>query len=753
MKNIFFKTFLLANLAVFSAAAEDFYIHKLEISGLQRVEKETVTSYLGLHNAQSVSRDQLDNAFKNLYATGLFSDINMENTENGVLKITVKENPLIDKRAFDGNKKLDDKILETEVQSAPNSLYNKAKVQQDVQRILDVYKRSGRYAVEVEPKIIERPENRVDLIFEIDEGPEAKIDQINFIGNAHYSSSDLQDVLMSKESRWYRIFSNASSYDAEKMNYDKELLRQYYNQRGYADFRVVSAVAELTPDKKAFILNFTLDEGPRYKIGDIKINSAISEVPLEALYKEVEFESGEWYNSKLIDESVSNMTEELGKKGFVFVDVIPTLNRHAADETVDVVFNIKEGERVFVNRINISGNTRTLDEVIRREFRLDEGDAFNVVKIRDSRRNIENLNFFSKVDIQSVPVDASKADIDVVVEEKSTGYFNVGVGYSTVNGALVQAGVTENNFMGKGQQVSLDASVSERSRNYNLSFTEPYFLNRRLSAGADVFYNDESFQDESSYDSYSMGGRLRMGWNYTDNLYQMVRYTLREDEIKNVKDYASYYIKKEEGKSTGSVIGQTLVYDKRDNAYRTKEGYYLSFGNDIAGLGGDEKYFKFDVRALKYYTLSDYWTFKFFANGGYVVGYGGEDVRLSQRYYLGGNTLRGFQFGGVGARDRFTDDALGGNWIAYGGSELIFPIGLDEVGIRGRTFFDIGMIGKPDDINTQIVEYSSKPRASVGFGFEWFSPMGKIDVDFGFPIMKEDYDKKEVFRLNFGTSF
>lgn len=753
MKNIFFKTVLLANLVVFSASAEDFYIRKLEISGLQRVEKETVVSYLGLHNAQTVSRDQLDNAFKNLYATGLFSDINMENTENGVLKIAVKENPLIDKRAFDGNKKLDDKILETEVQSAPNSLYNKAKVQQDVQRILDVYKRSGRYAVEVEPKIIERPENRVDLIFEIDEGPEAKIDQINFIGNAHYSSSDLQDVLMSKESRWYRIFSNASSYDAEKMNYDKELLRQYYNQHGYADFRVVSAVAELTPDKKAFILNFTLDEGPRYKIGDIKINSAISEVPLEALYKEVEFESGEWYNSKLIDETVSNMTEELGKKGFVFVDVIPTLNRHAADETVDVVFNIKEGERVFVNRINISGNTRTLDEVIRREFRLDEGDAFNVVKIRDSRRNIENLNFFSKVDIQSVPVDASKADIDVVVEEKSTGYFNVGVGYSTVNGALIQAGVTENNFMGKGQQVSLDASVSERSRNYNLSFTEPYFLDRRLSAGADIFYNDESFQDESSYDSYSMGGRLRMGWNYTDNLYQMVRYTLREDEIKNVKDYASYYIKKEEGKSTGSVIGQTLVYDKRDNAYRTKEGYYLSFGNDIAGLGGDEKYFKFDVRALKYYTLSDYWTFKFFANGGYVVGYGGEDVRLSQRYYLGGNTLRGFQFGGVGARDRFTDDALGGNWIAYGGSELIFPIGLDEVGIRGRTFFDIGMIGKPDDINTQIVEYSSKPRASVGFGFEWFSPMGKIDVDFGFPIMKEDYDKKEVFRLNFGTSF
>lgn len=752
MKKVFYGTLLLTYIMSFSAMAE-VVVNKININGLKRVEPETVISYLGISKGDVVSRDKLDVAFKNLYATGLFSDINMEPTDGGVLNISVAENPLIDKRAFDGNKKLDDKILETEVQSAPNSLYNKSKVQQDVQRILDVYKKAGRYAASVEPKIIEREENRVDLIFEIDEGPEAQIDKINFFGNSHFSGNDLQEVLMSKESRWYRIFSSASNYDAEKMNYDKELLRQYYTQRGYADFRVVSAIAELAPNKRSFILNFSLEEGPRYKIGKININSAISEVPTDAFYREVEFKSGDWYNSKLVDSSISNITEELGKKGFVFVDVVPSLHRNQDGETlIDIDFDIKEGERIFVNRINITGNSRTLDEVIRREFRLDEGDAFNVAKIRDSRRNIENLNYFSKVDIQSVPVDASKADIDVVVEEKSTGYFNVGIGYSTVNGALVQAGVTENNFQGKGQQLSVDASVSERSRDYNISFTEPYFMNRRLSAGVDVFYNDESFQDESSYDSYSMGGRLRLGWNYTDDLYQMVRYTLREDEIKNVKDYASYYIKKEAGKTTGSVIGQTLVYDKRDSSVRTKEGYYLSFGNDVAGVGGDEKYFKFDIKAQKYYTLSDYWTFKFFANGGYVVGYGGEDVRLSQRYYLGGNSLRGFEFGGVGARDKFTDDSLGGNWIAYGGAEMMFPIGLEELGIRGRTFFDIGMIGKPDDINTKIVEYSSKPRASVGVGFEWFSPMGKIDVDFGFPIMKEDYDKKEVFRLNFGTS-
>ena len=749
MKKIYLA--VLVALISFSANASDFYLRSVETDGLKRVEKETVLAYLGLKTGQNVSRDKLDESFKNLYATGLFSDIEMDTTNDGVLKIKLKENPLINKRAFDGNKKLDDKVLEPEVQSKPNTLYNKAKVSQDVQRILDIYKKAGRYSVSVDPKIIKRDENRVDLVFEIDEGGEAKIDKINFFGNKHYSGPDLKDEIMSKETRWYRFFGSKDNYDAEKMNYDKELLRRFYNERGYADFEVTSAVAELAPNNKSFILNFTVDEGPRYKIGDITINSSVSDVDTKKLYKQIELKKGKWYNSRLIEDSVTNITEELGKKGFVFVDVVPNLTRHD-NNTIDVSFDINEGERTFVNRINISGNTRTLDEVIRREFRLDEGDAFNVSKIKDSRRNIENLNYFSKVDIQPVQIDESKADIDINVEEKSTGYFNVGIGYSTTDGALVNAGITENNFMGKGQEVSLDASVSQRTKDYSFSFTEPYFLGRRLSAGFDIFYSDEDYQDESSYDTASLGARGRLGWNYTDNFYHTVRYTLREDEIKNVKKSASYYVQKEKGRTTGSIIGQTLYYDKRDSSIRPKEGYYLSLGHDIAGLGGDEKFFKFDAKAVQFYTLADSWTFKFHANGGYIVGYGDEDVRLSNRYYLGGNNLRGFEFGGVGARDKRTADALGGNWTLYGGAELAFPIGLDEVGIRGRTFFDIGMLGKPDGIDTRDVDYSSKPRASVGFGFEWYSPMGKIDIDFGFPVMKEDYDEREVFRLNFGTS-
>lgn len=740
----------LLTLALCSEAMAQSVINNIDINGLQRVEKETALSYAGIATNKQVSTEELNEALKRLYDTGLFSDISFD-TKGSTLVITVKENPVIGILAFDGNDKIDDKILESEIQSSSRSVFSKAKVQQDVQRILDVYKRAGRYGVSVEPKIIQKSENRVDLIFEIEEGPEAKIDTINFIGNKHYTGKDLQGEIMSKESRWYRLFSSAENFDREKMNYDQELLRRFYNRHGYADFAVISAIAELSRDKTSFILTFTIDEGKRYKINDIQIKSSVSDIDANQWYKYVTFKTGSWYNSDEIEKTVNALTEELSRKGFVFVEVVPNIYKDRETGKLSVVFDIKENAKVFVNRINISGNSRTLDEVIRREFRISEGNVFNAAKIRESRRNVERLNYFSKVDIETERVDYDKADLNVNVEEKSTGYFNVGVGYSTVNGALIRAGITENNFLGKGQQVSLNAGVSQRSTDYSFSFTEPYFLDRRLSAGTDLFYQTEDYQDESNYDMDTMGARLRFGWNYTDDLSQYIRYTLKQDKIKNVSS-ASKYIQEEEGDAIDSVIGQTIVYDKRDNVLKPREGYYLSFGNDISGLGGDDKYLKFDARAYKFYTLSDYYTFKFFINGGYVVGYGGEDVRLSQRYFLGGNSMRGFETGGISARDKDTKDALGGNWMLYGGAELMFPLGLDELGIRGRTFVDIGTTGKPDNIDTSGVDYSSSPRVAVGFGFEWTSPMGKIDIDFGIPVVKKDYDETEVFRLNFGTS-
>lgn len=752
MKKISLATLMFSLALSCRVEAAEIYVSQIEVDGLQRVERETVLSYLNVEQGSSVSQEYLNGSMKRLFETGLFADVNIDARGNGVLAVKVVENPVINKRVFDGNDKVDDTLLESEVQLKSGSIYNIAKVQDDVQRILEVYKRSGRYATVVEPKIIKRDQNRVDLVYEISEGPTAAISKVNFIGNHHYSDDDLQSEIMSKESRWYRLFSSSENYDPEKTNYDKELLRRFYLKRGYADFRVLSAVAELSPDKKSFVVTYVLDEGPRYKLEDVRIQSMIKDVDVAALSGQVQQEKGDWYNADLAERSVYALTEELGKKGFAFVDVTPELEKTSGNKMV-LTFNIAEGQRVFVDRINITGNTRTEDEVIRREFRIDEGDAFNAAKIRASRRNVENLNYFSKVDIQTEPNpnDDSKADINVNVEEKSTGAFNVGVGYSTVNGALFRAGIAENNFQGKGQKLSADVAVSQRTSEYDLSFTEPYFMGRRLSAGIDLFRTEEDYQDEGSYDSESTGGRLRLGWNYTDDFAQYLRYTLKEDKISNVDRNASIYIKEEEGRYSNSSIGQTMVYDKRDSAINPKEGYYLSFGNDVAGLGGDEKYLKFDGKAYKYFTLADYYTFKLFINGGYITGYGDENVRLSNRYYLGGSTLRGFEFAGIGARDKFTKDALGGNWMIYSGAEMSFPIGLDEVGVRGRTFVDMGILGKPDDINEDYVEYSDTPRVAAGFGFQWQSPMGQIDVDLAFPIVKEDYDETEVFRLNFGS--
>lgn len=752
MKKISLATLMFSLALSCRVEAAEIYVSQIEVDGLQRVERETVLSYLNVEQGSSVSQEYLNSSMKRLFETGLFADVNIDARGNGVLAVKVVENPVINKRVFDGNDKVDDTLLESEVQLKSGSIYNIAKVQDDVQRILEVYKRSGRYATVIEPKIIKRDQNRVDLVYEISEGPTAAISKVNFIGNHHYSDDDLQSEIMSKESRWYRLFSSSENYDPEKTNYDKELLRRFYLKRGYADFRVLSAVAELSPDKKSFVVTYVLDEGPRYKLEDVRIQSMIKDVDVAALSGQVQQEKGDWYNADLAERSVYALTEELGKKGFAFVDVTPELEKTSGNKMV-LTFNIAEGQRVFVDRINITGNTRTEDEVIRREFRIDEGDAFNAAKIRASRRNVENLNYFSKVDIQTEPNpnDDSKVDINVNVEEKSTGAFNVGVGYSTVNGALFRAGIAENNFQGKGQKLSADVAVSQRTSEYDLSFTEPYFMGRRLSAGIDLFRTEEDYQDEGSYDSESTGGRLRLGWNYTDDFAQYLRYTLKEDKISNVDRNASIYIKEEEGRYSNSSIGQTMVYDKRDSAINPKEGYYLSFGNDVAGLGGDEKYLKFDGKAYKYFTLADYYTFKLFINGGYITGYGDENVRLSNRYYLGGSTLRGFEFAGIGARDKFTKDALGGNWMIYSGAEMSFPIGLDEVGVRGRTFVDMGILGKPDDINEDYVEYSDTPRVAAGFGFQWQSPMGQIDVDLAFPIVKEDYDETEVFRLNFGS--
>ncbi|MFI3241278.1 MAG: outer membrane protein assembly factor BamA [Alphaproteobacteria bacterium] len=731
-------------------------VKDIVVNGLGRVEKETVLSYLNINKGSDVSAEDLDGALKNLYATSMFADVNIEMDNQGVVSVNLVENPIVSNVAFEGNDKIDDEMLKAELSINARSIYSKAKVQEDVNRMLELYRRSGRYKTTVTPKLIRDEDNRVELVYEIFEGNVANIESLNFIGNRKYSTGDLSSVVMSKESRWWRILSSSETYDADKTNYDKELLRRFYAKRGYADFRVVSAIAELSPDKNSFVLTYSLDEGERYKITNIDIVSQLEDVDVKSLFEDVTFEVGDWYNEDKIEKTSLKITESLGKGGFAFVNVSPEMVKNTQTGELEIVFNIREGQRVVVNQINITGNSRTDDEVIRRQFRVAEGDAFNTVKLKESRKNIEGLNYFSKVDMQTEPVEGTnKANVNVDLQEKSTGYFNVGVGFSTIDGLMLNGGITENNFRGKGQQVSLNATTSDRTNSYSLSFTEPYFLNRNLSAGIDLFNSSYSYEDEASYDTDTMGIGLRFGWRYTDELSQAFRYTYRENKIDNVDDSASLYIKDEEGKSTASVIGQTLAIDKLDSRINPKEGFYSSIGTDVAGAGGDEKYYKIDVKNYKYWTFMDDYTLKSWLNAGYIASYGDETISLFNRYNMGGKTMRGFAVAGIGARAVTDQDALGGNWMLYTGSELSFPIGLDEMGIKGKTFVDIGMLGKPDGLKETAgyeYEYSDAPRVSVGFGFGWASPMGQIDIDFGFPIVKEDYDETEVFRINFGTS-
>ena len=442
--------------------------------------------------------------------------------------------------------------------------------------------------------------------------------------------------------------------------------------------------------------------------------------------------------------------------GHAFVEVTPVFeNKDAEQGTVDLILDVKEGSRVYINQINIHGNVRTKDDVIRREFRIAEGDAFNTAKIRRSKQRVENLDFFSRVDIQPQAIEGvpDKTNIEVDVEEKSTGSLSLGVGWSTYDGALIQTGIQERNLLGRGQSLGLNVALAQKKTEYDISFTEPYFLGRELVAGVDLFNITQNLQDYSSYNQDSIGGSLRMGWSFNEELRENVKYTLRRDKIRNVDASASLYIKEQEGTTTTSMISHSISYDRRDNVIRPTSGYVLTLSNDLAGLGGDNRFLRTDLYGAIYFPLAEKWTLGFKSHGGYIFGFG-QDVRIDQRYFLGGYDLRGFEQGGASARDNKSGDALGGNWVVTGTAELVFPLGLpNELGIRGRVFGDVGVAGKPDDTGTYKIDYSSKPRASVGFGLSWDSPMGPINIDIAYAILKERYDKTEVFRINFGSGF
>jgi outer membrane protein insertion porin family len=727
-------------------------VRSIVVEGAQRIEPETVRSYLLIREGDLFDSRRIDRSLKSLFATGLFADVSLRR-EGNALVVNVVENPVINRIAFEGNKHLGDEILGSEVVLRPRVIYTRTKVQNDVKRILTLYRVSGRFAATVEPKVIQLPQNRVDLVFEVNEGEPTEVQSIRFVGNEAFDDSRLREIIRTRESRWWRFLSSDDTYDPDRMTLDRELLRRFYLVEGYADFRVVSGVAELTPDRRDFFITFMVDEGKRYRFGKVDVEARLRDLKAEDLTEAIEIEEGDWYNSDVLELTIEKLTDAVGTLGYAFVDVRPRINRDRENLVINLTFEVNEGPRVFVERIDINGNVRTAGKVIRREFRLVEGDAFNAAKLRRSRERIQRLDFFEKVNVEQIPGSApDKTIVRVDVEEKSTGTLSLGAGFSTSSGPLADIGIQERNLLGLGMELRLNLLIAALRSEIDLSFTDPFFLDRDLTAGFDVFRTSRDLQDESSFDTESIGGAVRLGYPITENMAQGWKYTLRRQKITDIADDASRLIREEEGTQTLSEISHTLSYDTRNSRVAPSTGFTVRMTNDIAGFGGNNQYFRNRVKGARYFPLSDQWVFSVRGSAGQIVGLD-QDVRLLDRFFVGGDDLRGFATSGIGPRDRGTKDALGGEWMYTASAEMTFPLGLPaELGVTGKVFSDMGSTGEVNPSGPEVADTGSV-RASVGAGVVWASPFGPVGIDLGIPLLSEDFDEEENFRVSFGARF
>jgi len=734
------------------AASSEQLVEAITVEGNQRIETATIESYLEIKPGHKYTRYDLDKSMKLLYDTGFFSDISM-NISSNVLTVQVTENPSVVTLAFEGNKALNDDDLTKEVSLHSRSIYTRTAVQRDVKRLLDVYRRKGFYSANIEPRIIQREQNRIDLVYEVTEGPETTIQHITFIGNKSFPSSTLEQVINSENYRWYKFLSNNDKYDPDRLAYDQELLRRFYRSQGYADFQVKSAFAELTPNRDAFYLTFTIEEGPRYTFGKIEMESEIKEENKDAILKKINTKSGDRFDATEIENSIDSMVAELGDRGYAFVDIEPVLKRNTKEQIIDLTYNVKQGARIYIERINIIGNVSTLDEVIRREFRLAEGDAYSTSKLRRSEQRLKNLGYFEEVSVTNEEGSASdKTVITVKVQEKSTGEITLGAGVSSTDGPLADIGLTERNLLGRGQELKFRVLAAAERQQFDVGFTEPYTFGRDVASGFDLYKITQDLTGQSSFNRDAVGGKIRAGYNLGEKLRHNVYYAFEENQVSQVQSNASRFIKDQQGTNITSLIGHSFIYDDRDNRLTPTDGWYLRVNEDFAGLGGDDKFLRHELLGEYYIPVAPKWTMAFAGSTGHLLSVG-EDIRINQRFFVGGRDLRGFNNGGIGPRDITTNDALGGNMYYTGSAELQFPLGLPEdLGFSGAFFVDAGSLWEVDDVGPEIADIDSL-RASAGFGVAWASPFGPIRIDFAKPFLKEEFDDLEMIRFSFGTRF
>ena len=720
-------------------------ITAVNVTGAQRLEADTIRSYVKLRVGQPYSQASADQAVKDLFATELFANVAIAN-DNGVVTIEVKENPVINRIILEGNKRIKDEKILPEIKLAPRQIFTRSKVRADVSRIIELYKRQGRFAASVEPKMVMLDQNRVDIVFEINEGPKSKVRQINIIGNDAFSDGELRGEMYTKQASTLRFFSSGTTYDPDRMAFDQQKLRQFYLTKGYADFRVVSAVAELTPDKKDFILTYVVEEGPRYKFGGVKVESQLRDFDGDRLASQLPMKQGDWYNAKLVEDTIDKLNDTLGAFGYAFADVRPEYVRDKDGLTMSLTFQIAEAPRVYVERIDVNGNTLTQDKVIRREFRLAEGDAFNSLQVKRSTARINSLGYFQeRFEVDQKPGSApDRIILEANVEEKPTGQLQLSAGYSSLEGLIFQGSIEQRNFRGRGQTIGLNLGYSQYSKQVNVSFTEPYVFDRNISLGVNLYRRDlNSFNYLNSnrntiFRQATTGLEIRAGIPVTEYVSAVASYTLNYDDVSVDKSQyystrvngslqcdpllAGRYLCDALGKRTSSILGLTLIYDALDNRVRPTRGRSASVSTEFAGLGGSVKYIRFRGNVSQYYPIAKGFVFSLRAEGGAIMplnhlgnaAAGIDDVRLTDRFYLGEPQIRGFDIRGVGprvirqfivddgaggpkvitARDQVVDDALGGRYYYLGHAELEIPLGSGarELGLRPSIFMDVGAV-------------------------------------------------------------
>jgi outer membrane protein insertion porin family len=755
-------------LALPSAAQAPGRVATIEIQGNQRIEADTIRSYMLVQPGEPADADRLDRSLRALFATGLFRDVEIRPEGNRVI-VRVVENPLVNRVGFEGNRRVTSEVLRGEVQLRPRSVFTPAAAQADRQRILEIYARRGRFGATVEPKIIELDQNRVDVVFEITEGNVALVSRIGFVGNESYSDSRLKEIIATREQAWYRLLSTSDNYDPDRLTFDRELLRRFYLRQGYADVEITGATAELAPDRSGFFLTYTISEGPRYRIGNIEVTSTLRGLDPTGLQREIPISVGDWYDGDAVERADNLLTELLASRGFPFANVEPRVVRNRETQRVDLTIEISEGPRAFVERIEITGNTRTQDRVIRREFRLAEGDPLVVQQVRRSRDRLRGLGYFSDVQISSAPGSApDRVILNTQVVERATGEFTIGGGFSTDAGLLLDVGLRERNLLGTGVDARVNVTLAQRRSQVDVSVTDPQFLDRNLAAGADVFLVERNLQDTSGYDERRAGFALRMGYEINERLRQSWSYSLVDREISNVSPDASRFIQEQAGTTLLSQVSTTITYDRRDSRIEPRSGFVVRGGTDFAGLGGDVTYLRLRGDAQYYIPFErllgdNEYVLVLAAGAGWLSPYGDNDTRIVDRFFLGGENLRGFALGGASPRDISTNDSLGGQNIWTTSAEFRFPLPLpSELGFIGRAFVDVGANwGLPTSVNDSgcpttfpnCVRDDSTPRVGMGVGLSWRSPIGLINIDLAQAVVKQSYDQTQVFRIGFGTRF